>query len=435
MSIHNELVPVDATPAAPAARALQFRAVVPQRTIATPAAGEPAIRRSRSATDVALRVCHVMPGDLWAGAEMHLLMTARFLSTQPNVAMSVVLFNEGRLARELRQIGVHVTVLDEARIGAIALVQQLTGIFRAERINVVHTHKYKDGVLGALAAWRAGVPHFVRTMHGFPEPMSGWNRVKSSLYYALDRRVLRHSADLIIAVSRRMAEDLRESGFRPTMVTWIHNGVDVRQVRAACPRDAVRRELGIDHDVLLIGTAGRLSAIKGQEGLLRAAARILETHPTARFLIVGDGPLGSHLLSTASALRIDHACHFLGPRADVFDVMAALDIFVLPSLNEGIPMALLEAMTLGTPVVAAAVGGIPEVVQHRVNGLLVPAADDQALADACLELAADPSWAQALAAQARRSIADGFSHECSGEALLYAYRGLTLVANARGDAR
>jgi len=376
-----------------------------------------------------------MSGDLWAGAEMQLLMTATFLSAQPNVTLSVILFNEGRLARELREIGVDVTVLDEARTSAIALVRQLTGIFRERRIDVIHTHKYKDGVLCAFAAWRAGVPHFVRTVHGLAEPMVGWNRVKSYLYHALDRLMLRRSADLIIAVSRRMAEDLRESGFRPTMVTWIHNGVDVRQIRAACTREAVRRELGIDPDVLLIGTAGRLSAIKGQAGLLRAAARILETHPTARFLIVGDGPLGSQLTSLASELRLDHACHFIGPRADVFDLMAALDIFVLPSLNEGIPMALLEAMTLGTPVVGAAVGGIPEVIQHRVNGLLVPAADDQALADACLELASNPHWAQALAAQASRSITESFSHERSGEALLYAYRGLALISNAHGSER
>jgi glycosyltransferase involved in cell wall biosynthesis len=376
-----------------------------------------------------------MSGDLWAGAEMQLLMTATFLSEQPNVALSVVVFNEGRLARELRQLGIDVTVLDEARTNAIALIRQLTGIFREQRIDVVHTHKYKEGVLGAIAAWRAGIPHFVRTVHGFAEPMVGWNQVKSYLYHAVDRLMLRRSADLIIAVSRRMAEELRETGFRPTMVTWIHNGVDVSQVRAARPRDAVRRELGIDPGALLIGTAGRLSPIKGQAGLLRAAARILETHPTARFLIVGDGPLGSQLASMASELGLDHACHFIGPRADVFDLMAALDIFVLPSLNEGIPMALLEAMTLGTPIVAAAVGGIPEVIQHRVNGLLVPAADDQALADACLELAANPLWARALAAQAGRSITENFSHERSGEALLYAYRGLALIPNVLARAR
>jgi glycosyltransferase involved in cell wall biosynthesis len=369
-----------------------------------------------------------MSGDLWAGAEMQLLMIARCLYDQPGVALNVVLFNEGRLARELRQLGVDVTILDETTLSAFRLIRHLTQLLRDRKIDVLHTHKYKDGVLGTIAAKRAGVRHLVRTMHGMAEPMVGWNRLKSRLYHALDRWMLRRSADLIIAVSRRMAEELRESGFRPTMVTCIHNGLDVSQVRAARTREEVRRELGIGSDVLLIGTAGRLSPVKGQAGLLRAAARILETDQ-ARFLIVGEGPLGSQLLSLAQALSIDHACHFIGPRSDVFDFMAAMDIFVLPSLSEGIPMALLEAMTLGTPVVAASVGGIPEVIQHRVNGLLVPAGDDQALADACVELARDPGWAHTLGAAASRTIAEGFSHDRSGEALLFAYRGIALVSN------
>jgi glycosyltransferase involved in cell wall biosynthesis len=376
-----------------------------------------------------------MSGDLWAGAEMQLLMIASCLAEQPRVTPSVVLFNEGRLARELRAIGVPVTILNEARLSAFALLRRLTDLLREQRIDVLHTHKYKDGVLGAIAAKWAGVPYLVRTMHGLAEPMVGWNRIKSYVYHALDRAILRRSADLIIAVSRRMADGLRESGFRPTMVTYIHNGVDVRQVRAARSREDVRRELGIDPDTLLIGTAGRLSPVKGQAGLLRAGVRILHTNPRARLLIVGDGPLGSQLVTAAAQLGIDHACLFIGPRSDVFDLIAAMDIFVLPSLNEGIPMALLEAMTLGTPVVAAAVGGIPEVIQHRVNGLLVPSGDDQALADACLELATKPHWAHALAAQASRTIAEGFSHERSGEALVYAYRGIALVANGRTGGR
>ena len=370
-----------------------------------------------------------MSGDQWAGAEMQLLMIATCLAEQPGVWVSVVLFNEGRLARELRQIGVPVTILDERRAGAFTLIRQLTALLREQRIDVLHTHKYKDGVLGAVAAKRAHVPHLVRTLHGLAEPMVGWDRVKSHVYHALDRVVLRHAADLVIAVSQRMAEGLRESGFRPTMVTCIHNGVDVRQVRAARTREDVRRELQIDPDVLLIGTAGRLSPVKGQAGLLRAGARILQSGHQARLLIVGDGPLGSQLLSIATDLRIDHVCHFIGARSDVFDIIAAMDIFVLPSLNEGIPMALLEAMALGTPVVAAAVGGIPEVIQHRVNGLLVPSGDDQGIADACLELAARPHFARTLAAHATRTIVEGFSRERSGEALLYAYRGIALVSN------
>ena len=373
-----------------------------------------------------------MSGDQWAGAEMQLLMMATCLAEQPGVTVSVVLFNEGRLARELRQIGVPVTILDEARSGMLALTRQLTELLREQRIDVLHTHKYKDGVLGAIAARRAGVPHFVRTMHGLAEPMLGWDHVKSHVYNAVDRMVLRRSADLIIAVSQRMAEGLRDSGFRPTMVTCIHNGVDVRQIRATRTREEVRRELQIDPNVLLIGTAGRLSPVKWQAGLLRAGARILQSGHDARFLIVGDGPLGSQLVSIATELQIDHACHFIGARSDVFDIMAAMDIFVLPSLNEGIPMALLEAMALGTPVVAAAVGGIPEVIQHRVNGLLVPSGDDQGIADACLELAARPHFARTLTAQAKRTIVEAFSRERNGEALLYAYRGIALISNGSG---
>jgi glycosyltransferase involved in cell wall biosynthesis len=175
--------------------------------------------------------------------------------------------------------------------------------------------------------------------------------------------------------------------------------------------------------------------VKGHAGLLRAATSILHAEPDAHFVVVGDGPLGSQLLTLALQLGVDQAFHFVGPRSDVYDVMSAMDIFVLPSLSEGIPMALLEAMALGKPVVAAAVGGVPEVIQHRVNGLLVESGDDRALADACLELTNNPQWAAALGDQAARTIAERFSRDRSGEALLLAYRGIALVANGRAGGR
>jgi glycosyltransferase involved in cell wall biosynthesis len=214
------------------------------------------------------------------------------------------------------------------------------------------------------------------------------------------------------------------------MVTYIHNGVDPERVQATRTREDVRRELGIDQRALLIGTAGRLDPVKGHIGLLRAAKTILQADPHARFAVIGDGPLGKQLMTQATELHVDQAFHFIGPRADVFDLMAAMDIFVLPSLNEGIPMALLEAMTLARPAVAAAVGGIPEVIQDRCNGLLVPAGDDVALAEACIELSRDAQLAQALGREARRTVLERFTHERSGAALLMNYRGLALVSEA-----
>lgn len=369
-----------------------------------------------------MRVCHIMSADLWAGAEVQVATAASYLVERGDVKLTAVLLNEGPLACELRRLGVQVTVVDEHQNSAIRILTLLTRFLRDQDIEIVHTHRYKDSVLGTLAAKLAGVPHVIRTVHGLTEPMTGWNWAKFRAYEALDKGTLRCFADVIVAVSKRMAETLRASGYRATMVTHIHNGVDLRRVGATRSPEEVRGELGLDSQTLLIGTAGRLSPVKGHAGLLRAARFIFEKESHARLLIVGGGPLAEELRASAARLQIDDKCLFVGPRADVYDLISALDVFVLASLDEGIPMAILEAMALGAPVVATAVGGIPEVVQHRVTGLLVAPGDEQALADACLELAFNRDWAQTLCVRARRVVEEEFSHERNGQALLDIYR-------------
>jgi len=368
-----------------------------------------------------------MSADLWAGAEVQLATTAAYLVEQPGVRLTAVLLNEGPLARELRCLGVPVTVVDERRTGAVGIVRFLTRFLEAHDIDLVHTHRYKDNVLGTIAAKLARVPHVIRTVHGLREPMTGWNGLKFSLYEMLDTAALRCFADLVVAVSKRMADTLRAAGFRPALVTHIHNGIDLRSAAATRRPEEVRRELGIDPRALLIGTAGRLSPVKGHAALLQAARLILRHHPGAKFLVVGGGPLEAELLASAARLQVDGACLFPGPRTDVLDLMSAMDIFVLPSLSEGIPMALLEAMALGKPVVATAVGGVPEVVRHGVSGLLVEPGDERALADACLDLARDRAWAARLGAGARRAVEEEFSHERSGQAIVEVYRRVTRV--------
>ena len=382
-----------------------------------------------------LRVCHIVSGDLWAGAEVQVATVASYLVERPDVNLSAVLLNEGRLASELRRLGVQVTVIDESRNSAVRIVTLLTRYLREHHVEVVHTHRYKESVVGSIAAKLAGVPHVIRTVHGMPEPMRGWDRVKAWAYGAVDRATLWWFADLIIAVSKRMAETLKDSGYAPTPVTHIHNGVDPRKVRATRTGDAVRRELGIGPRALLVGTAGRLSHVKGHRYFLRAAQRILETEGDARFLIVGDGPLRHELLASAAHLRVEGACLLLGPRTDIYDLIAAMDIFVLASLDEGIPMVILEAMALGTPVVATAVGGVPEVIRHRETGLLVAPRDERALADACLELARNRDWAQTFGARARRVVDEAFSHERNGHALMEVYRRVTSGRELGGKER
>ena len=378
-----------------------------------------------------MRICHVMTADLWAGAEVQLATTASYLAECPDLDVTAVLFNDGRLADELRRLGIDVTIIDETRHSSLAIILSLTRLLIERRIDLVHTHRYKDTVLGTIAAKLAGVRRVVRTMHGLREPMSGWSRVKFGAYEALDDLMLRGCADRVIAVSHRMAGTLIANGHKSAQVTTIHNGIDLGKVAAGRSADDMKRELGVADASVVIGTAGRLSLVKGHETFLRAARLILDQQPGARFVIAGDGPLESDLKALAVQLRIDRACVFAGARGDVNNLLAALDVFVLPSLSEGLPMAVLEAMAAGKPVVASRVGGLPEVIQHGVSGLLVPPSDANALARACVDLAADREWASRLGAEAKRAVAEEFSHRRSGAAVSDLYAGVARRAPRR----
>jgi glycosyltransferase involved in cell wall biosynthesis/protein-tyrosine-phosphatase len=369
-----------------------------------------------------VRICHVASGDLWAGAEVQLATTAAYLSQQPDFDLRVVLFNEGRLADELRRERVAVTVIDEQRRNAVGLVVALARFLRRNRIEILHTHRYKENVLGSLAAKLVGVRHVVRTVHGLGEPMNGWEGLKFRLYDSLDRAALRLCADRIVAVSDETSRALQGAGQSAAALRRIHNGIDLSKIASARSRDEVRRELGIGPPAVLIGTAGRLAPVKAQDCFLRAGRLILQKERHARFIIAGDGPLKTELMALATRLGIERECVFLGARSDIFDLVAALDLFVLPSLDEGIPMALLEAMALERPLVASNVGGIPEVITHRINGLLVEAGDEQALADASLELIRDPLWATVIGKRARQTVEERFSHRASGRALTEVYK-------------
>lgn len=372
-----------------------------------------------------IRICHVMSADLWAGAEVQVATAASFLADQSGVELSAVLFNDGWLASQLRGLGVPVVVFDEHTCSPARILAMLIRYLKMHEIDVVHTHRHKDSVLGTIAARLAGVPHLVRTVHGLSEPMRGWDRLKQNVYDAVDRTALRLFADRIVAVSEQIAGLLRRAGHRT--VLRVHNGIDVRHVAATRPAADVRSILGIRPGQLLIGTAGRFNAVKGQQYLLEAA-RLLDDRLDARVLFVGSGPLETELRTQASELGVMERCLFVDPavdsRAGIYDLIAAMDVFTLPSLSEGIPMAMLEAMALGRPVVASEVGGIPEVITDRVNGLLVPACDPRAIADACAALAADRARAEALGSRAREVVEQRFSRERNGQSLLRMYHDL-----------
>ncbi|MGH3072982.1 MAG: glycosyltransferase family 4 protein, partial [Gaiellaceae bacterium] len=173
----------------------------------------------------------------------------------------------------------------------------------------------------------------------------------------------------------------------------------------------VRRELGLDDASLVIGAVGRLAPVKGHASFLDAAKLIVQEEPRARFLLVGNGPLQRQLRAQAAQLGLSDACLFLGDRADVYDLVAAMDVFVLPSLNEGIPMALLEAMALNRPVVATDVGGVPEVLEDGVTGLVAEPGRPGGLARGIAALLGDAERAAGMGRAGRDVARERFSRE------------------------
>ena len=280
-----------------------------------------------------------------------------------------------------------------------------------ERPALVHTHTSKAGVVGRLAAWLARVPVVIHTPHG--HIFYGYYGAAASALIRLVERLLAKITDRIVTLTDRGAEEhvrLHIAGMEKFVT--IHSGIDLAHFRSVQVDPAVKRkELGLPPDGAIVGTVGRLVPIKGLEWLLKAAPQVLAQFPQACFVIIGDGPLLGELRQLTSKLGIGLRVVFLGAREDVPECLAALDLFVLPSLNEGMGRVLLEAMAVGCPVVATRVGGIPDIVADGTTGLLVPPRDERALAEAILTLLRDRSRRAAYGEAARRHIDGRFDVE------------------------
>ena len=219
----------------------------------------------RASAPLPMRVCHVMSADLWAGAEVQVATTAAFLVTQPNVVLTAVLFNDGWLAGQLRRLGVETAIVDERRHNGLQIAAFVRRFLIEHQVDIVHTHRCKDTVLGTLGAACAGVPRVVRTVHGLSEALRGWKRAKLVAYEALDKATLWCFADCVVAVSNQIAATLRRSRFRPRAVSCIHNGINLQELRVTRSSEDVRRALGIRADAVVIGSAGRLAPVKGHD--------------------------------------------------------------------------------------------------------------------------------------------------------------------------
>ena len=276
----------------------------------------------------------------------------------------------------------------------------LRRLMRDEAWDLVHTHTSKAGILGRWAAHRQGIPGIVHTPHGHVF-YGYYGKAATKVFIHLERRAAHWCHRLVALTVADRDDNLRFGVGAPSQWDVIHSGVDFSSLNnTAADAAVIRNSLGIGLQDLVVGTLGRLTAVKGQQDLVRAFDMLLRVQPDARLLVVGDGEQESALRALATDLGVMRRTVFSGWRQDVGDVLRSVDIFALPSHNEGMGKALVEAMYLGRPVVATKVGGIPELITDGVEGILVPPRDPASLATALQRLAGDAGLRESLGRRA-----------------------------------
>jgi glycosyltransferase involved in cell wall biosynthesis len=323
--------------------------------------------------------------------------------------------HEGDMSYLLEAAGVQPVILPEmgrdvAPLADTATLARLVRLMRQFRPHVVHTHTAKAGAVGRLAARLAGVPVVVHTFHG--HVFSAYFGAFQSRMAARTERALALMSDRLITLSERLRREIASYGVAPLeKIEVVPLGLDLARFAppGGVPRGRLRESLGLAADDPLIGSVGRLVPVKDHDLFLRAAQVLRRGGSQARFVIVGDGELRGRLEAQARELGLGDVVFFTGWRRDLPEVYADLDLLVNTSRNEGTPVAVIEAMAAGVPVIATAVGGVPDVVADGVTGTLVPGGDVEALARALAERLAQPAETRRMADAAQAEALERFS--------------------------
>jgi glycosyltransferase involved in cell wall biosynthesis len=281
----------------------------------------------------------------------------------------------------------------------LRLLGALAAQLRADKIQLVHTHHLGQLLYAGLAARLVGAK-VVHTEHEF---YSLSNRRLQILLWFLVKM-----ADVVTAVNDPVSSFLRDQvGIPSPKIVTIQNGIDISPYLAAMP--IARSELGWSNNDVVVGCVARLEPEKGVAILLEAFSLVLKHQPNAKLLIAGDGGERERLRSTSGRLGLNGSVHFLGTRSDIPEVLATCNVVALPSIHEGLPMALLEAMAAGKAVVATRVGAIPDVVRDGRSGLLVPPGNVTSFAQALSFLIGDQNKRQEMGVEAHKVVKESYS--------------------------
>jgi glycosyltransferase involved in cell wall biosynthesis len=364
------------------------------------------------------RVAICTVGELFGGVERHILGIIKALRER-RITVVLVLFHDGELALQARAQGVEPVILPNDNLSVLTTSRRLARLLEGSQVPYVHVHGYKATVFCALA--RYWYPFaMIKTAHGLPEPLSGRRMIAvfDRLYHLLDGAATRMAGTAVCYVTEELRGHYHRihSGLR---AVTIPNGV-ANLDRRHFPRPAELKQEWFNLTII-----GRVDEVKGLNVAIQAMA-VAEMPPDVHLHILGTGPCEAALRVLAETCSVADRVHFLGFRRNIYDYIAHCQALVMPSLHEGLPYTLLEAMALGTPIVASRVGGLAEALDDGVTSLLIEPGDSTALAHAITRLHRNSDLRERLGENAKRLQQTRYSQETMTEHYLALYRGLPL---------
>lgn len=353
-------------------------------------------------------IVHIRDSSDIYGGERVILTLGKFIAFSESFDMSLVCMRRGdgrseALITAAGKVGINVKPVDVKGRLDFKAISRIREYIQLQDVSLIHTHDFKSDLYGFWATRELGVRR-VATAHG-----STRDSLTKKAYLFLDERVVYRGFDTIIAVSQQLENDLQKKHVPTEKIRVIQNGLDIElldlQAGASEPSLPLEKRIG----ARVFGVIGRLFPDKGQNQFLEAFAAIADRHPDSYGLIVGDGPDRARLSQRIDALGLQGRVYLCGARKNIKSVYELIDFLVIPSLTEGLPYVLLEAMATGIPVVATAVGDIPLLIEDEVRGYLISPGDVAALTKRMTDLLTKSDLASAMAQQGKALIAARYS--------------------------
>ena len=351
-----------------------------------------------------VKVLYVFAALPVGGAEEVLITEVEGLDKTRFDPLVCVLSEKGPVGERIENRGFPVVALHRMKSHRFdhRIIRDLYRLIKDQKVDVVHTHLYDGNKYGRLAGRLARVPGLISHYHN----VYARRRIK----YHLINRVLSTLNDRILAVSQAVKESVvRYDRISPEKIEVLYNGIDPSRFRGGFEHSDLRRKLGVRPEDFLIGVVARLEEQKGHIYLFRALRQLIPDFPQIKILVVGEGTLRPVLEAKVKEMGFSEQILFLGTRTDIPEILASLDLFILPSLWEGFGLALAEAMSMGIPVVATAIGGVDEVICSGHDGLLVPPGEVPSLVAAVREVILDPRKYREMGKRGKETVGNKFT--------------------------